>query len=60
MNEPHDSMAQWPIAAQYGINGVRAVDKTKPIMIEGNGWSEATRWPLWNDSCWRSRIRPIT
>lgn len=50
MNEPHDSMAQWPIAAQYGINGVRAVDKTKPIMIEGNGWSEATRWPLWNDS----------
>ncbi|WP_263258693.1 glycoside hydrolase family 5 protein [Pseudomonas oryzihabitans] len=50
MNEPHDSMAQWPIAAQYGINGVRAVDKTKPIMIEGNGWSEATRWPWWNDS----------
>jgi len=50
MNEPHDSMAQWPIAAQYGINGVRAVDKTRIIMIEGNGWSEATRWPLWNDA----------
>ncbi|WP_295464432.1 cellulase family glycosylhydrolase [uncultured Pseudomonas sp.] len=50
MNEPHDSMAQWPIAAQYGIDGVRAVDKTRIIMIEGNGWSEATRWPLWNDA----------
>ncbi|MBH3439809.1 MULTISPECIES: glycoside hydrolase family 5 protein [Pseudomonas] len=50
MNEPHDSMTQWPIMAQYGINGVRSVDKVKPIMIEGNGWSEATRWPWWNDS----------
>ena len=33
MNEPHDSMTQWPIMAQYGINGVRSVDKVKPIMM---------------------------
>jgi len=50
MNEPHDATAYWPTAAQYGINGVRSVDATRPIMIEGNGWAEATRWPQWNDS----------
>lgn len=50
MNEPHDATAYWPTAAQYAINGVRSVDATKPIMIEGNGWAEATRWPQWNDS----------
>lgn len=49
MNEPHDAVAQWSIAAQYGINGVRTIDSTRPIMIEGNGWAEATRWPQWND-----------
>nr|WP_237509560.1 DUF4214 domain-containing protein [Pseudomonas oryzihabitans] len=50
MNEPHDAVAQWAIAAQYAINGVRSIDSTRPIMIEGNGWAEATRWPQWNDS----------
>ncbi|WP_310122277.1 glycoside hydrolase family 5 protein [Pseudomonas oryzihabitans] len=50
MNEPHDTTAYWPTAAQYGINGIRSVDTTRPIMIEGNGWAEATRWPQWNDS----------
>ncbi|WP_426944371.1 cellulase family glycosylhydrolase [Pseudomonas oryzihabitans] len=50
MNEPHDATAQWPVAAQYGINGVRSVDNVRPIFIEGNGWAEATRWPQWNDS----------
>ncbi|MBA1259170.1 MULTISPECIES: DUF4214 domain-containing protein [Pseudomonas] len=50
MNEPHDAVAQWAIAAQYAINGVRRIDSTRPIMIEGNGWAEATRWPQWNDS----------
>ncbi|WP_236712038.1 DUF4214 domain-containing protein [Pseudomonas sp. EpS/L25] len=50
MNEPHDAVSQWQVAAQYGINGVRTYDSTRPIMIEGNGWAEATRWPQWNDS----------
>ncbi|TWI52582.1 endoglucanase [Pseudomonas duriflava] len=50
MNEPNGAMAYWPTAAQYGINGVRIVDKTRPIFIEGNGWASATRWASWNDS----------
>ncbi|WP_434775553.1 cellulase family glycosylhydrolase [Pseudomonas oryzihabitans] len=50
MNEPHDAVSNWPIAAQYGINGVRAVDSTHPIFIEGNGWADTTRWPQWNDA----------
>ena len=50
MNEPHDAMAYWPTAAQYGINGVRAVDSTRPIIVEGNGWSSATRWAEFNDA----------
>nr|WP_244308975.1 cellulase family glycosylhydrolase [Pseudomonas duriflava] len=49
MNEPNGALAYWPTAAQYGINGVRAVDKTRPIIVEGNGWAEATRWAQWND-----------
>ena len=50
MNEPHDAMAYWPTAAQYGINGVRAVDSARPIIVEGNGWSSATRWAEFNDA----------
>lgn len=50
MNEPHDAMTQWPIAAQQAIDAVRAIDTVHPIMIEGNGWAEATRWPQWNDA----------
>lgn len=50
MNEPHDAVAQWATAAQQGIDGVRSIDSVRPIMIEGNGWAEATRWPQWNDT----------
>ncbi|RRW46682.1 glycoside hydrolase family 5 protein [Pseudomonas luteola] len=50
MNEPNGALDYWPTAAQYGINGVRIVDKVKPIIVEGNGWAEATRWALWNNS----------
>ncbi|WP_434135184.1 DUF4214 domain-containing protein [Pseudomonas luteola] len=49
MNEPNGALAYWPTAAQYGINGVRAVDKVRPIIVEGNGWAEATRWAQWNE-----------
>ncbi|TWI52349.1 aryl-phospho-beta-D-glucosidase BglC (GH1 family) [Pseudomonas duriflava] len=49
MNEPHDATAYWPTAAQHGINGVRAVDKRRPIFIEGNAWAGAYQWPQWND-----------
>jgi aryl-phospho-beta-D-glucosidase BglC (GH1 family) len=50
MNEPHDAVEQWPIAAQRGIDGIRTIDRVRPIMVEGNGWAEAARWPQWNDS----------
>ena len=50
MNEPNGALDYWPTAAQHGINGVRTVDKVKPIIVEGNGWAEATRWAQWNDS----------
>lgn len=49
MNEPNGALSYWPTAAQYGINGVRSVDKTRPIIVEGNGWAEATRWAQWNE-----------
>lgn len=50
MNEPHDALAYWPTAAQYGINGVRSIDNTRPIFIEGNGWASSYYWPRYNDS----------
>lgn len=50
MNEPHDATAQWPIAAQHGIDGIRVMDNVRPIMIEGNGWANATTWAQWNAS----------
>lgn len=50
MNEPHDDAdAGWPSAAQAGIDGVRSVDKTHPIYVEGRGWSSAAFWPSLNN-----------
>ncbi|MFK4134048.1 cellulase family glycosylhydrolase [Pseudomonas luteola] len=49
MNEPNGALSYWPTAAQYGINGIRTVDRTRPIIVEGNGWAEATRWAQWNE-----------
>jgi len=45
MNEPHDVEDHWDTAAQYGIDGIRSVDKSRPIVIEGNFWSSSARWP---------------
>lgn len=50
MNEPHASATaqDWPLVAQYGINGVRAGDSTRFIMVEGRSWSSAQNWPKSN------------
>jgi len=49
MNEPHDAANLiWPTAAQYAIDGIRGVDKIKPIIVEGASWSNAQNWPLLN------------
>ncbi len=50
MNEPNGALNYWNTAAQYGINGVRSVDTVRPIIVEGNGWAEATRWEQWNEA----------
>jgi endoglucanase len=50
MNEPHDGAdAGWPAAAQAGIQGIRSVDSTHPIYVEGRAWSSAAQWPTLND-----------
>ena len=50
MNEPHDmpSGAVWPKAAQYAVNAIRSVDKTKRIYVAGDGWSSAQGWEAVN------------
>jgi endoglucanase len=50
MNEPHDMGGAnvWPTAAQDAVNGIRSVDKTTPIIVEGDGWATAANWPTVN------------
>ena len=48
MNEPNAASLDWPTAAQYGINGVRAGDNSHFIMIEGKSYSSASAWPRVN------------
>lgn len=48
MNEPKGSSINWPVAAQYGIDGVRAGDTTHFIIVEGRSWSSAKDWPKAN------------
>jgi aryl-phospho-beta-D-glucosidase BglC (GH1 family) len=50
-NEPHDMGAySWLKTAQQAINGIRKKDKTHIILIGGNDWSSADRWPEQSDS----------
>lgn len=49
MNEPHGADKYWPAAAQAGIDAIRKHDKDRPLLIEGNFWSSANRWPRFND-----------
>src|ERR1700751_6030252 len=46
MNEPHDmpTVETWPRAAQATVEASRDVDRTTPIYIEGDGWSNAADW----------------
>ncbi len=49
MNEPHGADRYWPAAAQAGIDAIRAHDRKRPLLIEGNFWSSAYKWPKFND-----------
>ncbi len=44
MNEPHDTGGRWPAAAQAGVDGIRAVDRTHRILVPGDQWSGAWSW----------------
>ncbi len=44
-NEPHDmGVADWSQIAQAAVTAIRANSDNKTIMIEGNGWANATYW----------------
>ncbi len=52
MNEPHDTGGLWPAAAQAGVDGVRAADRQRLILVPGDGWSSAAGWQQNNASLW--------
>lgn len=50
MNEPHDmGTSSWKDIAQAAIDAIREVDTKTPIIVEGNGWASADRWPTSSD-----------
>lgn len=51
MNEPHDlGPGVWPKAAQAAVNGIRSVDMTTTIYVEGTQYASAYYWPWDNGS----------
>lgn len=46
-NEPHDMLEScpWVEIAQVAIDSIRAVDRRTAIVVAGNTWSSAERWP---------------
>ena len=46
-NEPHDMLPEcpWVDIAQTAIDSIRAVDRRTAIVVAGNTWSSAERWP---------------
>jgi endoglucanase len=52
MNEPHDMLnnSQWKDIAQSIITGIRTKDKTTTIVVGGDSWSSAERWPTLSDN----------
>ena len=47
MNEPHDLLetTSWFSIAQAAISKIRTVDEKTPIIVAGDSWSSAERWP---------------
>ena len=46
MNEPQNMGGTnvWPTAAQAAVDGIRSVDKSTTIYVEGDGWASALNW----------------
>jgi endoglucanase len=49
-NEPHEMNGLWPGDAQAAIDGIRSIDTTTTIVVEGDGWSGAQYWASNNPS----------
>lgn len=49
MNEPMAEKGVWPGAAQAALDAIRAKDKVTPVIVDGEGWSSATRWRILNE-----------
>jgi endoglucanase len=51
MNEPHDmpSKDTWFTIAQGVIDKIRTVDRQTTIVVAGDSWSSALRWPVESD-----------
>lgn len=45
MNEPYRTNGTWPLAAQAGIDGVRAVDLKTMVVVCGDGFGATRDWP---------------
>src|SRR5574340_640504 len=46
MNEPHDmGAADWKAISQAALSAIRANGDQKLVMVPGNSWSSAERWP---------------
>ncbi len=44
MNEPYNTGGLWSQVAQAGVDGVRSVDSTHRIYVQGEGFSESEFW----------------
>lgn len=50
-NEPHDmGVANWGQIAQTALTAIRNNGDTKTIMVEGDGWANATYWAMYNSN----------
>ena len=45
MGKPNGADSGWPVTAQSGIDGVRTMDRTHPVIVQGNSWGSAANWP---------------
>lgn len=44
MNEPNDPLKRWHRAAQAALNGLRSVDRDRPVYVSGEWYSGAQNW----------------
>ncbi len=46
MNEPHDmGRGDWRVISQCAVDAIRASGDAKLILVPGNDWSSAAKWP---------------